>query len=90
MSSSATPTAALTHLAHPLMALHGKSEMVQLKSIAVLNKMQGYNEPASVQHNHVHLQVDAAAMEQLRAGHAELGRRQQQQLAASGEANGTS
>jgi hypothetical protein len=27
---------------------------------------------ASVQHNHVHLQVDAALMEQLRAGHAEL------------------
>ena len=42
------------------LALHGKSEMVQLKAVEVLNKMQGYNEPSSVQHNHVHLQVDAA------------------------------
>jgi hypothetical protein len=27
---------------------------VQLKPIEVLNKTQGYNEPASVQHDHVH------------------------------------
>jgi hypothetical protein len=57
------------------LALHGKSEIVQLRAIEVLNKMQGYNEPASVQHNHVHLQVDAALMEQLRAGYAQLSAR---------------
>jgi hypothetical protein len=57
------------------LALHGKSEMVQLKAIEVLNKMQGYNEPASVQHNHVHLQVDAALIEELRSGYAQLAER---------------
>jgi hypothetical protein len=55
--------------------LHGKSEMVQLKPVEVLNKTQGYNEPASVQHDHVHLQVDAALIEQLRAGYAEMNAR---------------
>jgi hypothetical protein len=43
-----------------------------LKAADLLAKMTGYNEPASVQHNHVHLQVDAALIEQLRAGNAAL------------------
>jgi hypothetical protein len=49
--------------------------MVQLKAIEVLNKMQGYNEPASVQHNHVHLQVNPALIEELRAGYTQLAER---------------
>ncbi|HEY5742802.1 MAG TPA: hypothetical protein VIS99_09695 [Terrimicrobiaceae bacterium] len=59
----------------------------------MLNKMQGYNEPASVQHNHVQLQVDVALMEQLRAGYAELsarrmgGRRQLLAASVEGESN---
>ena len=57
------------------LALHGKSEMVQLKAIEVLNKMQGYNESSSVQHNHVHLQVNAALIEELRKGYAALAER---------------
>ena len=56
--------------------------MVQLKAIEVLNKMQGYNEPSSVQHNHVHLQVDAALIAQLRAGYAQLGARERESLLA--------
>ena len=57
------------------LALHGKSEMVQLKAVEVLNKMQGYNSADSVQHSHVHLQVNAALMEELRKGHAALAER---------------
>lgn len=34
--------------------------------------MCGWNEPEQVKHDHVHLQVDAALIEQLRAGHAAL------------------
>jgi hypothetical protein len=54
------------------LALHGKSEMVQLKAIEVLNKMQGYNEPSVQQHQHLHLQVDSSVIEQLKAGHTAL------------------
>jgi hypothetical protein len=57
------------------LALHGKSEMVQLKAIEVLNKMQGYNEPEQVKHQHVHLQVNAALIEELRSGYAQLAKR---------------
>jgi predicted transcriptional regulator len=57
------------------LALYGKSEMVQLKAIEVLNKMQGYNSPDSVRHSHVHLQVNAALIEELRSGYAELSKR---------------
>jgi hypothetical protein len=53
------------------LALHGKSEMVQLKAIEVLNKMQGYNEPSVQQHQHLHLQVDSSVIEQ-KAGHTAL------------------
>jgi hypothetical protein len=59
----------------------------------MLAKMCGWNEPEQVKHDHVHLQADSALIEQLRAGYAELGIRQQQQLAdsvaANSEANGT-
>ena len=54
------------------MALVKGSSMIKLKAIELLAKMQGYNEPAAVQHSHVHLQVDAGLMEQLKAGHAAL------------------
>jgi phage terminase small subunit len=54
-----------------------------LKAAEMLAKMCGWNEPEQVKHDHVHLQVDSALIQQLRAGYAELGRRQQQQLAAS-------
>jgi len=37
--------------------------------------MQGYNEPDKSVHNHVHLQVDAALIEELRCGYAELAQR---------------
>ena len=53
-----------------------------LKAAEMLAKLTGWNEPDQVKHNHVHLQVDDALIEQLRAGYAELSRRQQQ-LAAS-------
>jgi hypothetical protein len=39
------------------------------------------NETEQVKHDHVHLQVDSALIEQLRAGYAQLGLRRQQQLA---------
>ena len=63
------------------LALHGKSEMVQLNAIEVLNKMQGYNEPQA-KHNHAHIQVDAALIAQLRAGYAQLGARERESLLA--------
>jgi hypothetical protein len=67
------------------LALHGKSEMVQLKAIEVLNKMQGYNEPEQVKHQHAHIHVDAGLIEQLRAGYSALAARSKPglELAAS-------
>jgi hypothetical protein len=64
-----------------------------LKAAEMLAKMCGWQEPERVQHQHIHLQVDKELIEQLRAGHAELYRRQQQQqlaasVAARGGANG--
>jgi hypothetical protein len=53
----------------------------------MLAKMCGRNGPEKHDHQHVHLQVDAALIEQLRAGYTELGIRQQQQIAASVAAN---
>jgi hypothetical protein len=49
--------------------------MVQLKAIEVLNKMQGYNEPEQVKHQHAHIHVDAGLIEQLRAGYSALAER---------------
>ena len=46
-----------------------------LKAAELLAKMLGYNEPDKSVHNHVHLQVDAALIEQLRCGYAELAQR---------------
>ena len=43
-----------------------------IKAAEMLAKMCGWNEPEQVRHNHLHLQVDAAVIEQLRVGHAEL------------------
>ena len=40
-----------------------------LKAAEMLAKMCGYNEPEQVKHDHVHLQVDSALIEQLRAGY---------------------
>jgi hypothetical protein len=42
----------------------------------MLAKMCGWNEPEQVRHDHVHLQVDSALIEQLRAGYAQLGARE--------------
>ena len=43
-----------------------------LKAAEMLAKMCGWNEPEQVKHDHVHLQVDSALIEQLRAGYASL------------------
>jgi hypothetical protein len=39
-----------------------------LKAAEMLAKMCGWNEPEQVKHDHVHLQVDSALIEQLREG----------------------
>jgi hypothetical protein len=46
-----------------------------LKAAEMLAKMCGWNEPEQVKHDHVHFQVDAALIEQLRAGYAQLAER---------------
>jgi len=46
-----------------------------LKAAEMLARMCGWNEPEQVKHDHVHLQVDAALIEQLRAGYAQLAKR---------------
>jgi hypothetical protein len=51
-------------------------------------KMCGWNEPERVNVQSAEVKVDAALIEQLRAGYAELGIRQQQKLAASVAASG--
>ena len=43
-----------------------------LKAAELLTKLCGYNEPEQVKHDHVHLQVDSALIEQLRAGYAQI------------------
>lgn len=53
-----------------------------LKAAEMLAKLTGWNEPERVDVQSVEVKVDAALIEQLRAGYAELGRRQQQQLGA--------
>jgi hypothetical protein len=49
----------------------------------MLARICGSNEAETVNVQSVEVKVDAALIEQLRTGYAELGRRQQQQLAAS-------
>jgi hypothetical protein len=46
-----------------------------LKAAEMLAKMRGRQEPEQVKHGHVHLQVDSALIEQLRAGYAQLSER---------------
>jgi hypothetical protein len=58
-------------------------EVDGLKAAEMLAKMCGWNEPERVNVQSVEVKVDAALIEQLRAGYAELGRRQQHELAAS-------
>jgi hypothetical protein len=53
----------------------------------MLAKMCGWNEPERVNVRSVEVKVDAALIEQLRAGYAELAIRQRQQLADSVAAN---
>ena len=43
-----------------------------LKAAEMLAKMCGWNEPEAVQHSHVHLQIDGALAEQLRAGYQQV------------------
>ena len=43
-----------------------------LKAAEMLARICGYNEPEQVKHDHVHLQVDSALIEQLRAGYGQL------------------
>jgi hypothetical protein len=57
-----------------------------LKAAEMLAKMCGWNEAEQVKHDHVHLQVDSALIEQLRAGYAEMNARrigEARQLTAS-------
>ena len=43
-----------------------------LKAAEMMAKMCGWQEPEVVSHQHVHLQVDASVIEQLRAGYGQL------------------
>ena len=43
-----------------------------LKAAEMLARICGYNEPEQVKHDHVHLQVDSALIEQLRAGYQQI------------------
>jgi hypothetical protein len=43
-----------------------------LKAAEMLAKMCSWNEPETQRHEHIHLQVDANVMEQLRAGYSTL------------------
>jgi hypothetical protein len=46
-----------------------------LKAAEMLARICGWNEAEQVKHDHVHLQVDSALIEQLRAGYAQLAER---------------
>ena len=46
-----------------------------LKAAEMLAKICGWNEPEQVKHDHVHLQVDSALIQQLREGYAQLAER---------------
>jgi hypothetical protein len=43
------------------------------RPLEMLVKLCGWNEPEQVKHDHFHLQVDSALIEQLRAGYRQLG-----------------
>jgi hypothetical protein len=46
-----------------------------LKAAELLAKLEGFNEPDKSVHNHVHLQVNAALIEELRNGYVALAER---------------
>ena len=46
-----------------------------LKAAELLAKLAGWNEPEQIKHDHVHIQVDTALIQQLREGYAQLERR---------------
>ena len=46
-----------------------------LKAAEMLARLCGWNEPEQVKHDHVHIQVDSALIQQLRAGYAQLSER---------------
>jgi hypothetical protein len=46
-----------------------------LKAAEMLAKICGWNEPEQVKHDHVHLRIDSALIEQLRQGYAQLAER---------------
>lgn len=60
-----------------------------LKAAEMLARLCGWNEPEQVKHDHVHLQVDSALIEQLRAGYAQLGAREKRALPLDGNQNDT-
>jgi hypothetical protein len=60
-----------------------------LKAAEMLAKLTGWNEPDQVKHDHVHIQVDSALIEQLRAGYAQLGAREKRALPLDGNQNDT-
>jgi hypothetical protein len=63
-----------------------------LKAAEMLAKMCGWNEPEKVSVQNIEVKVDAALIEQLRTGYAEMCATRMgepKQLAARGEANGT-
>jgi hypothetical protein len=53
----------------------------------MLAKMCGWNEPEKQQVQHIHLQVDSALIEQLRADYAEMNAGRVRPVAANSEAN---
>jgi len=55
----------------------------------MLARLCGWNEPGQVKHDHVHLQVDSALIEQLRAGYAQLGAREKRALPVDGNQSDT-
>jgi hypothetical protein len=78
----------LTEIVHATRARLSEARPTDgLKAAEMLAKMCGWNEPGRVNVQSVEVKVDSALIEQLRAGYAELGIRQQQQLAASVAAN---
>jgi hypothetical protein len=62
-----------------VMAGFSKAEIAKpyeaLKAAKLLAKLEGYNEPDKSVHNHVHLQVNAALIDELRKGYAALAER---------------
>jgi hypothetical protein len=60
------------------MALAKGSSMIKLKAIELLSRMQGYNEPELVKHDHIHIRVDSALINELRSGYVQLAERTEQ------------